>query len=94
MLSKDEEERLEHLIKLFEIRISVNDVKEVMWLAEKLKEVNEELKQANKEIEYINKAFNWEDPCPHGYKKGDHHWYGCMGVSPFNERPTTPEDCI
>jgi len=22
--------------------------------------------------------------CPHGYVKGDHHWYGCMGVSPFD----------
>ncbi len=21
--------------------------------------------------------------CPHGHEKGDHHWFGCMGVSPF-----------
>ncbi len=22
------------------------------------------------------------EQCPHGYVRGDHHWYGCMGVSP------------
>lgn len=21
--------------------------------------------------------------CPHGYMRGDHHWFGCMGVDPF-----------
>lgn len=23
--------------------------------------------------------------CPHGYVRGEHHWYGCVGVSPFDE---------
>lgn len=37
----------------------------------------------------------WERPksgdreCPHGYTEGDHHWYGCMGVDPFEQTPDT-----
>ncbi len=31
---------------------------------------------------------NWwergaEQRCPHGHERGDHHWFECMGVSPF-----------
>lgn len=26
-----------------------------------------------------------EVKCPHGYERGDHHWFGCMGVSPYPE---------
>ncbi len=26
-----------------------------------------------------------QENCPHGYSMGDHHWFKCMGVSPFED---------
>lgn len=90
MLSEPEERILDDIIlRIRDLGPSVihyvySGMSTTQWLSEKLKKVNDELKRANVEIERINKAYNWEDPCPHGYKKGDHHWFHCMGVSPFD----------
>lgn len=29
-----------------------------------------------------------EEKCPHGYSKGDQHWYGCVGVDPVTGEKT------
>lgn len=26
--------------------------------------------------------------CPHGYERGEHHWFSCMGVSPAGQQPS------
>ncbi len=30
--------------------------------------------------------------CPHGYVEGEHHWFGCVGKDPFEDKPIAKID--
>lgn len=59
MLSKDEEEVVDHLILLLKLPSHSDKLvpERVLWLAEKLKETNDELAQVHAELQKTNEDF-------------------------------------